>query len=561
MLMPYILQILQGLKEDNFEVDVIGPDIFDEMAKGDVSLARQFVEVTNGATATFEYTMRYLLFHKKKAASCRPWNVDLSIGPNIKIPVSTYIRLRDEPIVKSWKKAVKDPITNTSSTTEAIMKTTPVFVNSETRAVENDIDPIKGYQYGQELIPFTELDKSMLYESGEKCLSVYGFTHASNISWQNLTGDGLQYVFGRKGDKKAQEAVRCLVECLHEMDLVGIARRVYNNNNAAKMFVLFPVIDPNSYVCLSMVSLCFKEDIKFMSFPATNFKTFSCTDAQVKGFVDLIKAMDLTRAYDETFDEGEALPIGETVSPFAQHMLDCIAFRAMHPGEKLPQPRDDIMNLFKMPPQIEKRSKEPMEKLKSLFELIKVQEKRRKVRFLPEPSNVIEASQGNEALDDVEMEMVKIDLPVKPQCVIKRIGTLDPIGDYTALKANEKPMAELAQEMTAALESMINSNLDGTYIKAFDAMLFFRKECVASEPSFYNNWLQTFKESLNYRKKHDIVSMISEKNANIILKSENNLSKYDTEDSQNESQLYENDTIPNTIELTLQTEDDMFADF
>ncbi|KOB57980.1 Ku P80 DNA helicase [Operophtera brumata] len=108
---------------------------------------------------------------------------------------------------------------------------------------------------------------------------------------------------------------------------------------------------------------------------------------------------------------------------------------------------------------------------------------------------------------------------------------------------------------------MINGNLDGDYTRAFDAVLFFRKECVDSDPSYYNNWLKTFKELLTYRCKHDIVGMISEKNANFILKAENNLSKYDTADSHQDSQLYENDTLPNSIELTLKTEDDLFADF
>ncbi|KOB72423.1 Ku P80 DNA helicase [Operophtera brumata] len=521
----------------------------------------QFVEVTDGATETFEHTMRYLLFHKKKGVSSRPWNVDLSIGPNIKIPVSTYIRLKDDSVVKRWQKAVKCPLTNTASTNEAV-KTNDVFINAENQtAYQEEPELIKGYQYGQRMIPVTELDQSVLYESGEKCLSVYGFTHASNVTWHSLTGDGLHYLFGRKGDKKAQQAVRCLVECLHEMNLVGIARRVYNKNNAPKMFALVPVIDTNNYICLSMASLCFKEDIKYMSFPATSSKKLNCTDAQVQGFVDLIKAMDLTRAYDDTFEDAEALPIGETVSPFAQHMLDCIAFRAMNPGKPLPQPRDDIMDLFKMPPLIEKRSREPMEKLKSLFDLVKVEKKERKkkVRILSEPSNVIPAPQGNEVPDDIGM--IKIELPVKPQNEIKRIGTLDPIGDYIALKANDRPLANLAQEITAALESMINGNLDGDYTRAFDAVLFFRKECVDSDPSYYNNWLKTFKNLLTYRYKHDIVGMISEKNANFILKAENNLSKYDTADSHQDSQLYENDTLPNSIQLTLKTEDDLFADF
>ncbi|KOB57979.1 Ku P80 DNA helicase, partial [Operophtera brumata] len=240
--------VLEGLKEDNFEVDVIGPDIFDDTAKGDIPLAQQFVDATYGATATFEDTMKYLLFHKKRGVSSEPWDVDLSIGPNIKIPVSTYIRLKDDSVVKIWQKAVNDPDTNTASNNEAI-KTKNAFINTENQTAYQEKPELnEGYQYGQEVIPVTKLDQSVLYESGEKCLSVYGFTHASNMNWQSLTGDGLHYLFGRKGDKKAQQAVRCLVECLHEMNLVGIARRVYNKNNAPKMFALVPVIDTNNYI-------------------------------------------------------------------------------------------------------------------------------------------------------------------------------------------------------------------------------------------------------------------------------------------------------------------------
>lgn len=506
--------------------------------------------------------MRYLLFHKKKAVSARPWNVDLSIGPNIKIPVSCYIRIRDEPVVKSWRKAIKDPVTNTASTTEGIMKTKE-HVNTDNQAVVEPTEVIKGYHYGQKIIPFTECDQSMLYESGEKCLSVYGFTAASNISWQCLNGNGLTYIFGRKGDKKSQQALRCLVECLQELNLTGVVRRVYNKNNAPKMFALIPVIDNNNFICLSLIELCFKEDIKFMSFPSTNFKRFACSDEQVNAFKDLIKAMDLTRAYDETFDDTEAFPVAQTFSPFAQYVLDCIAHRAMNPGKPLPQPRDDIMNLFKVPPLIEKRSKEHTEKLKSLFILNKVEKKERKKKTAVLDDDLfvkpfdIEVSNGHNHDD-----MPKITLPVKSDIKIEHVGTIDPIGDFTKLKITEKPLSELTAEMASAIENLIYYNLDGNFSKAFNAMQHLRKECIKNNPALYNEWLKTFKVALNDRNKKDIIDMISEKNLSFILKSDNSSSTYETEDSHNDTQLYENDTVPNSGELTIQSEvNDLFDEF
>lgn len=132
-------------------------------------MSRKLLDVTNGGTASFDFAMQYLLFHKRKAVNAVPWNVDLSIGPSIKIPVSSYIRLKDEPTVKKWLKAVKDPVTLTASSSEAIV-TTKVHMNAENQEVVEPESVMKGYHYGQQIIPFSECDKSLLYEPGEKSL-------------------------------------------------------------------------------------------------------------------------------------------------------------------------------------------------------------------------------------------------------------------------------------------------------------------------------------------------------------------------------------------------------
>ncbi|KAI8439215.1 hypothetical protein MSG28_013057 [Choristoneura fumiferana] len=541
--------VLKGFKEENFEVDVIGLDIYDQCHKGDdIDLARHFVQTTKGASASFEYTKQYLLFQRQKATKAVPWHSELSFGPNVKIPISSYIRLKDEPVVKTWKKAVKDPVTSTSSTTEGVMK------NNTNQSNADDI--VKGYHYGQQIIPLSDCDKTMLYESGVKSLSVYGFTHASNIKWQNLNGDGLSYVFGKKDDKKAQYAVRCLVECLHELKLVGIVRRVYNNGNAPKMYVLTPVIDTNDFVCLSMIAICFKEDIKNMAFPQTKQKKFACTEEQVSAFKDLIKAMDLTSAYDDTFDDTEAFPIAETVSPTAQYVLDCIAYRAMNPGKSLPQPRDEIMSLFKMPPTIEKRSRDPIDKLKKMLNLKKVepkQKRRNQTQYhIPTPT-VIHAADPNHTNEEINFP--KVQVPISNSKSVAHIGTVDPVNDFQTLFRNGKSLVDLAPDMTKAIENLIYCNLDGNYSKAFNTLAYFRNECVKVDPSPYNTWLQTFKSALNsYNKKIDVCDKMLEKKLGLILKKENNLSTFDVEISHEDSQLYENDTMPYDTELSVRPE-------
>lgn len=564
----YCFQAIKGFKEEGYEVDILGPDIYsDEHDKESIQLARQFVESTDGATATFEHTMQYLLFHRKKAVKAMPWNVDLSIGPNIKIPVSSYIRLKVEPALKKWMKAVKDPIANTTSTSETLVKIRE-FVNQDNEKVEQS-DTITGYHYGQKIVPFSECDKDMLYKSGEKCLSIYGFTNADNIQWQNLSGDGLQYVYARKDDKKAQEVLKCLVMNLHELNLVGIVRKVHNNNNAPKMFALLPVIDTN-FVCLSMIALIYKEDIKQMSFPSTNLKKHECTNEQVNAFVDLIKAMDLTKAYDETFDDSEAFPIAECYSPSAQYVLDCIAFRAMNPDKPLPKPRKEIMDLFEVPPMLVKNAKEPINKIKTLFTLNKVESKPKRNKDIGMDIDLLQPlidmqsglDQNMKAEDAGISDIPKVTMPAPEiPITVKNISTVDPVGNYKALKNQNKTLSELGPEMTKVIENLIIYNIDGNYSKAVDAMKYLRNDYVKDDPTNYNSWLQKFKLELHESDKKNVLNLIMENKVGFILKEENALSTYDTEDSHEESQLYENDTIPQSAELTIASEvQDMFDD-
>ncbi|KAM3959491.1 X-ray repair cross-complementing protein 5 [Aphomia sociella] len=556
-----VKKILNGFQEESITVDLIGPDLYQD-SEEDFEIARQFVECTGGATATFDNTMRYLLFHKKKSVNAIPWNVDLNIGPNIKIPISSYIKSKDEPAVTKWKKAVKDPITTTASATEGIIKQKTLMIAENQSVVEKDAI-IKGHHYGQNIIPDNNIKST--YESGEKGLYVYGFTNKNNVKWENLTGNGVSYVFGRKGDKKAQYAIRCLVECLQELKLAAVVRRVYINGAAPKMYVLMPVIDSDNYISLSMIEICYRDDIKYMSFPTTNLKKYECSNKQVEAFKELIKAMDLSNAYDETYDDNEAFPIAETVSPSIQYILDCISFRAMNPGKPLPQPRDDIMALFKIPPLLEKKSREPLHVLKDLFTLKKIE---CKTRVKKENSAALNMNNnaviGNDHLTGsvesttVTSDIPRVTLPIKTN-EIDSIGTEHPIRDFEALMEKKQTLSDLSPQMTKAIERLFNSNFDGNYGNALKTLKYFREKCVQTDPSYYNTWYGQFKTSLTDCKNEDILEVINNNKLSFILQNENVLSTYDNMDSHEDSQLYENDTVPDMTEITVQSDvRDMF---
>ncbi|PZC73530.1 hypothetical protein B5X24_HaOG209462 [Helicoverpa armigera] len=556
-------EVLNGFQEQDFQVSVIGPDIYSKEYENDsTEIIKQFVEATGGVAGTLENIMKYdLQFHRKKVVNANSWDVDLSIGPNINIPVSCYIKLKDEPTVKKWEKSVRNPVTCASSKSESVVKTRE-YVNQETGRTVDASEKLKGYHYGQAIIPFQDCDKSMLYQPGVKSLSVYGFTSADNIKWQHLNGDGLSYVFGKKDDPKAQKAIRCLVECLHELNLVGIVRKVHNNNNVPKMFALMPVIDTNNYVCLSMAAICYKDDIKQMSFPATNLKKYKYSQEQVDAFKELIGAMDLTKAYDDTFDDTEAFPVAECVSPSAQYVLDCLAFRAMNPGKPLPEPREEIMTLFKVPPLLEENAKKPLEKLKSLFTLTKIEVKKRSNKNAPIDIDQFKVPLAVPSDNPNIPNMPKIHLPTKDAVDdIKNISTINPIEDFKTLQNKNKPLSELTTEMIKAIESLITNNIDGDFTKALDAMAHLRTELLKSDPTDYNNWIKKLKADLVESDKNRVLELIMAKKLSFILKEENNLSTYEDEQSHDESQMYENDTIPNSAEFTINTEvQNMFDD-
>ncbi|XP_013179734.1 PREDICTED: X-ray repair cross-complementing protein 5-like [Papilio xuthus] len=502
-------KIKNQLVNENFQVDVIGCDLFEEpCTDSDKNLAKIIVNDTNGVNILFDDAMRQLNFYKKKHVAGNPWLVDLCIGPNINIPISSYIRTQKETPLKTWKEAIRDPLTNRASTVLRVNKK-KLYINAENKVVNNK-DIVKGVHYGGTIIPLLSLDVNFNYIAESKSLNIYCFTSASNLKWENLNYDSLSYIFGRKDDKNACNTIRCLAECLMARNLIAIARGLKKKNCAPRMYALMPVKENKS---LSMVGICYKEEIKHMIFPQTECKKFTCSREQIDAFKDLIKAMNLNT---DELEGSEAFEFSKVPSPYAQYAYDSIVFRANNPDKPLPKPRDDIINLFQVPTLIKMRVTELIEKLKSLFVLNKIN------------ANQIDNSEAMVVTDDVEN--------IKTESIeyieSKSIGTVNPINDYNLLLSLGRPLNTISQEMSNAIETLFNSNSDQHKCKAIDAMLFFRAESVKDNPIFYNKWLKGFKMELIDRKKDDIIKLIEEKEMDFILNNENELSELKSVDNE-----------------------------
>ncbi|XP_068618042.1 X-ray repair cross-complementing protein 5 [Battus philenor] len=532
-----IQKALEEFIKQNYRIDVIGCTVNSENCMTrDIHTVKKILETTNGISESFDQAMKEFIFYKKKIVTGNAWNVDLCIGNiknrKIKIPVSCYLRvktIKNDDFLKKWKHAVRDPITGKASNSQTVGKKTQYF--DEANNIIKPENILEGYQYGEAIIPLSELDKPLLYKSGPVSIDVYGFTAASNIKLETLNHDTLMYIYGQKGCKNANFAIKCLAQCLMDSpNLVGIARVVKKENKSARMYALFPVQEED-FICLSMVSICFKEEIKCMAFPSTESAKFDFTLEQVDAFKDFIKNMDLDRDNNE-LDEYETFQIGEVPSPSVQHIFDAIVNRAKNPGEPLPPPRPDVMKLFEALPSLRNYANNSLQKLKSLFVLNYVKNK----DGINLSSNNLDVSDS--AIND-DKDITKAEQLDTVYKYVYNIGTVNPVNDLKLCLSEGKNFHVLEKEMTDAIEILIYSDLDERQSKALEAISFLRTEAVKSDPSFYNNWLKNLKSELVLRERNDIINLLKDNKIDYILNDENKLSTITFENKD----IYEVDTM------------------
>lgn len=509
-------------RENNLELIVIGPDIWGddlhdkpkdtEQQKSEL-LLKTMVTDLDATTCSFEEAIEQLIFHKRKSTKPMPWNVDLTIGTKISIPISGYGKIRDDKTVGQWRKWYKNPIENTFDSYWITSKVN-YYMKEDNTAEVDELDIVRGYMYGQTIIPYTKMDAEMEYKSGPRCLSVFGFTDKSNINWNNLTGDGITYVVARKDDDNAKVALDAFVTTLDNLKKVAIARKVYNNNGAPHMNVLIPVIEED-HKCLSMINLAYKEDYRRIAFPSLDKEKFRSDSEQIKAVDSLIESLNLSLVFEEN---KEYFPIENSVNPSIQNFFDTLSYRALHPDEPLPPQRPEVQDLLQIPEPFVKMMDEPIKSIKKNFELI-VHEKVKTGKYwvnqyLKQEDDAPTASTSVPAKTNVTVASVMASQTTQ-------VGTIQPADDFKELVSQGEPLVAVSEQMIDVIERLVFQTLDTNYNKPLLALKTLREECVAHNPSIFNNWIVQMKTVLLERSKESFFTFVIDQKLGLISKEEN----------------------------------------
>uniref|UniRef100_A0A2Z5TTK7 ATP-dependent DNA helicase II subunit 2 n=1 Tax=Reticulitermes speratus TaxID=60591 RepID=A0A2Z5TTK7_9NEOP len=451
------------------------------------SVLSHILREAGGVICSFADAVPQLMYFQKKNVRPSPWNVVMDIGPDIKVAVSGYRKISPATL-PSWKhESAVDKGASIDSETSYIRQ-------DENQTVVEREDVIEGFRFGTTLVPFSDIDKTMMsYQSGERCLSVLGFTKLKNVPRHLFVGKGVLYIVARKGDSSAEIALSSLIQALKEEGLVAIARRVYNRNSNPVLGVMFPRIS-SEYECLVLIDLPYSEDMREFVFPPIVSNTNKPTKEQLDSIDALIDNMDLQNVKNEYGEISEAFKSKSMLNPYHQHVYHSLAHKALNEDAQLPPPSDYVMNLLKSPYETKPSYKLALEEVKKHFQLIEVKQKtsRKSAAAVFKKDDKYEAEEGPSSVDLKDVTMASL-----IEAKVIEVGTVKPVQDFKALLERGEDFNKVCSQMQKViLNLVIHSFGVDNFSKAETALQTLRIDCVTKDPSVYNDWVVQFRDSL-----------------------------------------------------------------
>ncbi|XP_062609734.1 X-ray repair cross-complementing protein 5-like [Saccostrea cucullata] len=547
--------IIAGIKNSGTELNVIGPDIDDDedddsekpgpsgaanghqkaktrqQREGEAML-RRILEEVEGECYNFSEALPALSYFQMRQVRPTPWKVQLEVTSDVKIPVCSYIKIKDFK-VKSFKKVyAKDE--------DAAIDTLRTYhKNDEEETEVEKEDIVEGHRYGTTLVPMSEDDKLNMKYKAEKCLKTLGFTKAENIKRHHFMGDNTHYVVADKDDEAAVVALSALINALYETNMAMIVRKVYSAATAPKLGCLMPHIK-SSYECLIYVELPFMEDIRQYTFGSLPLKVetqankkYKPTDAQLEAINELINETDLSQAAeDEDGEKTEALKPKLIFNPYFQRLYQCLQHRALEPHEPLPELSPLIANSLKPPQEVVTRCEAQCDKIKELFKLEVVKKKEDKTG-----ENMFKQKEEEEP----SSKKVKLDddlgggLAGMTKADVTEVGTVTPVDDFITLinQRDADRFEEASKQMQQRVEQLVTDSFGPQfYGKASDCLKALREQSIKkSEPTLYNNFMKKFKDFLIEKGRRDFWELIVDEKLGLITKTESEDSRVTLEEA------------------------------
>lgn len=533
--------IIEGMKHQGTELNVIGPDLDDEDdGSGDASMltngikkektkqqkageavVKRMLKETNGNSYTFGEALSMLSQFTSKQTNPTAWKCNLEIGDLITIPIHGYIKLKSQKLSQSWKKVyAKDP--------DATIKTSKTFHLNDEEETEVDYDGrVEAYRYGSTLVPITEKDKKEMKVKSEKCFKVLGFTCADNVPCNYYVGDSTMAVVADPSDSVMQVMLSALINALYETNTIAIVRRVYSANSAPRVGCLVPHIKTN-YECLMYHELPFSEDIRtyiFAPLPLSDGddgdapakKKFKPSADQLSAIDDLINVMDLTTAdEDEDGNPCEFLKQKVTFNPYFQRLYQCLQHRVFNPKEPPPALSPLIARQLNVPIKIATNSKASLEAIKEKFKLEAIQKKEIQTgqTFFTIDNKSSTKNMNTSDLKDADniADIIKSE--------VTQIGTLTPVEDFKMLLSSGKDFLEVSEQMQKQILKIVTESIGNQfYKKAMECLKTLRKESIVkNKPKEFNNFFVDFKMKLLAKARTDFWEEIVKENQSLISK-------------------------------------------
>lgn len=477
-------------KQDNRQTLSSKPKTPQQRA-GERLISHIFSEGVEGCAYSYEQAVVALTGFEKKSVRSAAWKCNLTIGQDLTIPCSAFVKTKASTLKKTWTKVYAK-----TGKAEDIMQQKYYVLQSDDQVEVDEESLGKGYKYGRDIVPFSKIDEEqMKYKTEGKCLSVLGFTDLRNILIQDLMEDQAHYVMPEKEDPAAQSALNSLITALQNMKMCAVARYVYRKGTNPKLVALLPKVK-DGVKCLVMVSLPFAEDVRTLDFPGIDSQQSDTPDEEQLAAIDqLITSMDLCQGDEELFSPKK------TLNPYFQWVYHNLSHRALNPESSMPPLDDRIANIMARNENIRQQSELAAQRVERSFPLVKQEEKRRKFTGkelwadidLDKLKKENEASTaGGDATSDLLANLFR-----EPD--VQSVGSVTPVQDFIALlksKSEDKIKLIFEQMKRRVLEFVLDTfNLGST--KVLPCIKIMREQAVQkNQEELFNSFLKQLKEML-----------------------------------------------------------------
>ncbi|XP_071549630.1 X-ray repair cross-complementing protein 5 [Panulirus ornatus] len=523
------LKIISGLKNQGIELSIIGPEI---MGNGDDSedenmdepgpssglnsklngktsvpqnwngkpkspvqlageaLVTRIVAEVDGIICSFDEAIPQLICFQKKSSGSASWNTVLDIGPNFQIAITGKIKVKHSTL-PTWKKM------HAHDDSAAFMSEVSYHRHDDAQTAVDKEEVIPGYKYGTTLVPFSDEDAQMKYQSNSpRSLSIVGFTSSSNVSHQRRAGDQVLIISAREGDEAAAVALSSMIQALEELDMVAVTRRIYNKNSNPVMGALFPDITAN-YECLIWIPLPFQDDVRMYTFPSFQRIIEKLKDSETKAMDDLISAMDLSCQDEEGEEELEPMGI---LNPQLQHFFNVLTHRAIHIHDPIPPPAPHVIDILEPPDCVCEARDRVASSIKAHFPTKRIAKKTKRDTEDLFASNDDDENKKKSKQDE-DHSASATDLT---RHLVTQVTSATPVQDFLALLGGEAPnfnliCKQLGEVVLQLMEGFGDgdSTNDALMAKVLECLSTFRRESCSIDPSTYNKFVPGLKEAVS----------------------------------------------------------------